>query len=106
MLVIQVFSGLLAWGIIAAQIIFGVIVNKNGFIGYLPIVASVGYSLLLMKTENNLLIKYGLVVNALLWATYNLSIRDYVGAATNLIYALVTLVITVSQNLQLKRRNN
>jgi len=91
------FNGVFAGSIIVVQIALGALINKAGVIGYLPVLASVGYSVLIMRTENNTLIKLGLVLNLLLWTIYNLSLRDYVGAITNTLYAMITLVITIHQ---------
>lgn len=92
------FNGIFAYFVIFAQIILGIFANKNGYIGYLPILASVGYSVLLMRTEKNLIIKYGLSANLVLWAIYNLSFWDFVGAFTNLAYAIITLGIAIKQS--------
>lgn len=87
------FNGLFAFLIVFAQIILGVYLNKQGLVGYLPIFASVGYSILLIRTKNIYIIKNGLVINLILWSIYYGILFDVVGVLTNVAYAIYTVIV-------------
>lgn len=89
------FQGIVASIIIACQIAFGLYFNNHGLVGVLPILATVVFSITVMKTSNMIYIKYALVVNLLLWCTYNIALHDYVGFITNLSYAIYTVAFIV-----------
>ena len=67
--------------------------NKQGLVGYLPIFASVGYSILLTRTKNIYIIKNGLVINLILWSIYYGILFDVVGVLTNVAYAIYTVIV-------------
>ncbi len=74
-------------------IILGVYFNNNGLIGYLPIVATISQSLLLLnrraRTESVQLV---CAFSSICWAVFNLGIGSYVGAVFNGLAAISYLI--------------
>ena len=74
-------------------ITLGIYFNSNGFIGYMPIIATISQSLLLLnrnaRTESVQLI---CAFSSLCWVIFNLGIGSYVGAVFNAMAAISYLV--------------
>lgn len=71
--------------------------NNRGVIGFLPVVASSMYSLVLIKTDDNLKIKITLILNLSLWVIYGVYIKDYIGSIVNFIYTVYLTGIVLNQ---------
>lgn len=85
--------------IIAGQLILGVILNNNGAYGYLPIIASVSYTAVIMVTKHAQILRYALVINLILWAIYQLILKDYPAiASTSLSLVFIGIAITKERN--------
>ncbi len=70
-------------------IVLGIYFNNNGFIGYLPIVATISQSLLLLnrnvRTDHVQLV---CAFSSICWSVFNLGIGSYVGAVFNALAAV------------------
>lgn len=73
------------------------LINNKGFVGFLPIIASSMYSLVLIKTDNNLKIKITLIFNLSLWVIYGIYIKDIIGSGVNFIYTVYLIGIVLNQ---------
>lgn len=78
--------------------ILGIMFNNMGILGLLPIIASMEYTIVIMKTANIKLINISLLINNILWLIYNFIIQNYL----NMI--LSTIIIISSTINILKRR--
>lgn len=83
--------------VVIMQIIIGLLFNNKGIIGLLPILASSGYYLLIIFVQKNILIKILLVINLSIWIVYYLFLKDYIGAVSNFISVLFTIMIIRKQ---------
>ena len=71
---------------IALAIIFGVMFNNNGLWGLIPIVANVTQSAFILRRSSTARqIRLACAFTSFLWIIYNIEIKAYTGAATNLI---------------------
>lgn len=72
--------------------ILGVMFNNRGFIGILPIIATVEYSIIVCKKDSTTQdIKVALSINVLLWIAYNIYCIDIVGAVIHTVLLVTTL---------------
>ncbi len=85
----------LNYALIFLCILFGYIFNSNGLLGYLPIIANVAQSLVVLNEKAKT--RHVQIVNclaSLLWTFFNLKIRSYVGCVFNLI-AVASYLINI-----------
>ena len=78
--------------LIVIQIIVGTYLNQLGIIGYLPIISSVSYSLAIATTRN---LRWVIIENMLLWLIYDLTIKAYPAAITDITITLTTLIAII-----------
>ena len=78
--------------ILAISISLGAIFNNRGLIGILPVFSSAGYTLCIYLTKNEQQLRYALIIDLSLWATYYLYIRGYPSAITYIILNIWTLI--------------
>ena len=74
------------------SIFLGVIFNNRGLIGILPVFSSAGYTLCIYLTKNEQQLRYALIVDLSLWATYYLYIRGYPSVITYTVLNIWTLI--------------
>ena len=75
--------------LIALCILFGYLFNSNGLIGYLPIIANVAQSLVVLNEKAQT--RHVQIVNcfaSICWTFFNFTIKSYVGCIFNIIAAL------------------
>jgi len=60
----------------------GLIYNNIGYIGLLPVFSSAGYTLCVYLTKNEQQLRYALIVDLSLWATYYMYIQAYPSVIT------------------------
>jgi Bacterial inner membrane protein. len=90
-------ENILYYSIIIAQIATSAYFNNHQLLGWIPIIASAGYYLLIKFVEKNTTIKFLLVINLTLWIIYYLFLGDYVGALANTASVTFTLIVTIRQ---------
>lgn len=73
------------------MVIVGIIVNTNGLIGFIPIIASVLYTILL-NHQNIKVLKLSLFLNMLLWVIFDILILDIVSFIVDLIVCIFSLI--------------
>ena len=82
-------SRYLSYTFIAMAIIFGVLFNNNGIFGYLPIIANVTQSVFILNSKaSTRQIRFACAFSSSCWTIYNIIIKGYAGAMTNLINAV------------------
>jgi hypothetical protein len=73
----------------------GVIVNNRGFIGLLPVMATVQITLCNYYARQIMAIKVSFLVNVLLWAVYSLIIHDFSSGITQSVTAVLSIISIV-----------
>ena len=91
------FKGRIVFISVSLQVITSLIVNKDSIIGYIPIVASSGYYLLITIFNKNIQIKILLIINLILWVIYYILLSDYIGALANTLSIIFTSAVVVKQ---------
>ena len=80
---------------IITMVIIGLIVNTKGIIGLLPIIASVQYSIWSYKIKSAQGLRYGLLLNIIIWLIHDFVVMLYTSAAIDCI-----LIVTISYNIK------
>ena len=81
------------WGLILLGIVLGVAFNNRGLIGWLPIIANLEYSVAVFRLKNSERgLKLAFLINAVMFAVFNLSIMNYVGAVGSVSVIIITAV--------------
>lgn len=78
--------------ILAISITLGLIFNNRGFIGILPVFSSAGYTLCIFLTKNEQQLRYALIADLSVWATYYLYIQAYPSVVTYMILNVWTAI--------------
>ena len=87
-------SPIVEWGLVALGVGFGIGFNNLGFIGLLPVIANLEYTLAVFKfKDNERALKVAFAICLVLFIVFNLSILNYVGAASNVVVLITTLVM-------------
>lgn len=73
------------WIFVALTMILGILFMDKSFYGILPIIASTFYSIVMVNTKDNLILKKSLLINNLLWFIYSIIILDFVGTGFKII---------------------
>lgn len=81
------------WALVVLGVALGVGFNNLGFIGYLPVIANLEYTLAVFRfKDNERALKIAFAVCVGLFIAFNLAILNFVGAAANLVVMVTTLV--------------
>ena len=84
------------WILILLGVALGAWFNNRGLLGWLPIAANLEYSVAVFRfRENERGLKLAFLVNMLMYAAFNLVIRNYVGACANVVVAVTTAISLV-----------
>ena len=73
-------------------IALGVLTNTRGFIGLLPVLASVEYTLFVYFAKTAQLLRYGALINLLLWMIHDICIALYGALISDIILIVITTV--------------
>ncbi len=76
---------------ISFYVIFGLIFNTRGFIGVFPILASSTYAIFCLRSEEAQFLRYGLVLNQILWFCHDIFIRAYPSMIVEILVSLITI---------------
>lgn len=68
---------------VAGVSLIGLAVNNRGFIGLIPVITTVLYTVFCFYAKRRVAIKMNMMVNLVLWAVYDLLISDYVSFAVD-----------------------
>ena len=91
-------SEALKWALVALGVVLGILCNNLGLIGWLPIVANLVYSLvMLLIRDNDRALKLAFLFCNVMFTIFNVAIRNYVGAASNVAVFCTTVYFLVKQ---------
>lgn len=89
-------SKLLEWALVIIGVVLGLVCNNLAFIGLLPILANLEYTLIMFRFPNNtVILKSAFAVNVLLYTIFNFAISNYVGAIADAVLVIVTLAFVI-----------
>ncbi len=79
------------WLLVAAGVVFGILFNNLGTIGWLPIIANLEYSLAVFRfKDDERSLKWAFLMNVVLFAVFNAVILNIVGTVSNIIVIILT----------------
>lgn len=79
--------------LVALPVVLGIAVNTIGFVGLLPVIANLFYSVSVFRFhDRERPLKYCLLVNLVLFAVFNAFILNYVNMLSNIIVIITTTV--------------
>jgi len=82
--------------LVVLAVVLGIILNNRGFIGWLPVVAALEYSIAVFRCKDNeRLLKKAFLVMDFLFLIFNVAIMNLVGAASNVVVFVSTVIFLV-----------
>lgn len=82
------------WTLIVLGVVLGLYFNNLGFIGLLPVIANLEYSISVFKFKNNeKALKIAFLIMVAMFTVFNASILNIVGAVSNVVVFVTTLVV-------------
>lgn len=82
----------ITWFLLFLCIVFGLIANNRGFIGWFPMMASMVYTVFLYATRNEQQIRFGLILNLMLWFVHDFCVGAYPSALMDVGLSAWTLI--------------
>lgn len=70
---------------ISLILILGISFNNRGILGLLPIIASIEYTITIMRTSNTNIVRASLAINNILWIIYDFTIQNYLNTILSII---------------------
>lgn len=84
------------WLLIAAGVVFGILFNNLGLIGWLPIIANLEYSLAVFRfKDDQRALKKAFLINIALFAIFNTVILNFVGVIANIVVFILTAAFLI-----------
>lgn len=84
------------WLLIALGVVLGVVCNNRGFIGLLPVIGNLQYTLAVFRIrENEWALKLSFLFSVLAFAVFNAAIFNFAGAASDLVVVITTAAVLV-----------
>ena len=84
------------WILILLGVGLGIVFNNLGWVGWLPIVANLEYSVAVFRFKNNPRgLKVALIINMLMYFSFSIIIMNYVAAVANVVVAVVTAIALI-----------
>ncbi len=91
-------SKFLEWTLVFAGVVFGVIFNNRGLLGYLPIVANFQYSVSIFRfKDNERALKISFFITSVMFSIFSVVISNYVGIVSNAVVAVTTLLSVIRE---------
>lgn len=89
-------SKIVEWILILLGVGLGIVFNNLGWVGWLPIVANLEYSIAVFRFKDNPRgLKIALIINMLMYFSFSIIIMNYVAAAANIVVAVVTAIALI-----------
>lgn len=86
------------WVLVVAGVSFGIVFNNLGLIGWIPIVANLMYSLVVFFAKGDAVaLKTAFLILTGMFAVFNFTICNYVGAAGNVVIVITTAVYILKE---------
>ena len=87
-------SKLAEWTLVILGVVAGIAVNNRGWIGLLPIVGNLQYTLAIFQFKNDeRKLKLFFLISLAAFAVFNFTISNYVGAATDSVVVVTTILM-------------
>lgn len=84
------------YSLVISGVILGILFNNLGFMGLLPIIANLQYTLVVFRfKDNERAMKISFLISAILFAFFSLAIWNFVGVCTNIIVAVSTIAFLI-----------
>ena len=81
------------WVLVILGVILGLYFNNLGWMGLLPIVANLQYTISIFRFQNNdTALKISFLISALMFTVFSLVIYNFVGVFTNFVVAVTTFI--------------
>ena len=94
----------ITWILLCLCIVFGLIANNRGWVGLFPMMASMVYTIFLYATRNEQQIRFGLILNLMLWFVHDFYVGAYPSAFMDLFLSAWTLVALLKNwNINVKK---
>lgn len=90
----------LTWVFCFLSVVIGLFLNNRGVIGWLPVIATLQYTVCLYITKNEQQMRYALIFNLIFWLVHDSYIQSYPSA----INALVLIIWTAFQAWRFKNK--
>lgn len=93
-------SKILEWALVFLGVLLGIVFNNLGWIGFLPVVANVQYTVAIFRFQDNeRALKISFFISLVMFALFNLAIFNIVGFCTNLVVAVTTMLFLLKKHL-------
>ena len=87
------------WILLLIAVVLGIAVNKIGFVGYLPIIANVQYTFVVLKVKDNeKALKISFLISCILFTIFNIYIYNFIGIISNIIIIISILIFLFRKN--------
>lgn len=89
----KVESKILEWTLVALGVVLGLVFNNLGWMGLLPVVANLQYTLAVFRfKDNERALKISFLICILMFAVFNAVIVNIVGLCANIVVAITTAI--------------
>jgi len=86
-------SKILEWILVTAGVVLGVVFNNRGFVGLLPVVANLEYTLAIFRfSTNERVLKLAFLISSVCYIIFNFAINNYVGAVMDTVVLTTTAI--------------
>lgn len=86
-------------------VIIGLLINTNGIIGLLPIIASVQYTISTYTTKTAQGLRYALILNLCFWFIHDLSLGLIPAMIIDIVVIITTFISIIKEIIESKPRN-
>lgn len=86
----------------AGMLVFGALLNNNGAVGWIVIVANVGYTIVALFAKNELLIKINIIIDLSLWVIFEVIMRDVPSLVADVI-GIGVAIVAICRYIRTKR---
>ena len=91
-------SKALEWFLVALGVVLGVAFNNRGFVGLLPVLGNLQYTLAIFRfRDNERLLKISFLLSILSYTALNLVIFNFVGVASDLVVTITTVIVLIKE---------
>lgn len=88
----------LEWLLVALGVVFGIAFNNRGWIGLLPVIGNLEYTLAIFRhKDDERKIKIAFLLSVLAFAVFNIAICNYVGFASDIMVIITTGVMLLKR---------
>lgn len=91
------------WCLILLGVVLGLCFNNLGWLGWLPVVANLEYSLAVFRFKNDeYSLKIAFAINVFMFGIFNFAIKNYVAVVANIVVFVMTVVFLLRGRTQEK----